>query len=531
MQAKPIMMREGRPSANAIVDYRKLMRRKTVTRIPIERGLNHLADLIDTSFDAKQRDGLLHALRLGDELLQRRLTPKQTVVLHYFLGNAWSNLRSVEKKGTPESWNWEQHEIEQEITNFRLALNNPEFRNCDEYRRCQILTNLGNLMNHVGRFVEAQEYFNKALKIMPTFGMALGSRGATLSDYARSVPRRHDAILILEESERMLTDALNSKMIHNAAREHYAERLRIVQTLQERNRKGQHRFNHYKSLGASKKESEYRKWCLRQRLFLNYLNDIRDERSAAGDNVILPSLTRQIGEGLHFEGLYNQLKQEFVSARYLNFEATNRTSVHFSDKRVVLYDTMDCPSYSLAIEKVKTAYRVAYSLFDKIAFFLNAYLELGIDERLVTFRTFWYADRQKKRGLRPEFTQRKNWPMRGLFWLSKDIFEDAIGFRAAIEPDAQELKRVRDHIEHKYLKVLEFGDPPFMRESFRDQLALTVSRQDLYRKTLHLLKVVRAALIYLSVAVQWEETERSARRPAGRIVELPLQLLKDERKL
>jgi tetratricopeptide (TPR) repeat protein len=531
MQTKPIMIREGRPSRNPIIHYRKLMRRKTVKRIPIERGLNHVGNLIDTAFDVKQRDGLLHALRLGDELLQRRLTPKQTVILHYFLGNAWSNLRSVDKKGTPESWNWEQPEIEQEVTNFRLALNNPQFESCHEYRRCQILTNLGNLMNHVGRFVEAQEYLNKALKIIPTFGMGLASRGATLSDYARSIPRRHDAIMILDESERMLTDALDSQMIHSAAREHYVEKLRIVQTLQERNRKGQHRFNFHKSLGASKEESEYRIWCLRQTLFLNYLNDITDETFAAGDNVILPSLTRQIGEGLHFEGLYNQLKQEFVSARYLYFEATNNMSVHFSDKRVVLYDTMDCPSHSLAIEKVKTAYRVAYSLFDKIAFFLNVYLELGIDERLVTFRTLWYADRQKKRGLRPEFTQRKNWPLRGLFWLSKDIFEDEPGFRAAIEPDAQELKSIRDHIEHKYLKVLEFGDPPFLSDSLRDQLALTVSRQDLYRKTLHVLKVARAALIYLSVAVQWEETERSASRVDRRIVELPLQLLKDERKL
>ncbi len=525
------MTKEGGQSANPTVDYRKLMRRKTVRRIPVDRGLKHLAALIDTSFDARQRDGLLRALKLGDELQKRRLKPTQTVVLHYFLGNAWSNLRWIEKKGTAESWNWEQHEIEQEITNFRLALNNPEFKNCDDYRRCQILTNLGNLMNHVGRFVEAQGYLKRALSILPNFGMGLGSRGTTLSDYARSIPRRHDAILMLEESERMLSDALRSQMIHNAAREHYAERLNLIQAAQEKNRQRQDRFKLNKTFGKSKKERSYRQWCLQERLFLNYLNDITAEQCAAEDNVILPSLTRKIGEGLHFEGLYNQLKQEFVSARFLYFEATNRTSVHFSDKGVVLYDTMDCPSHSLAVEKVKTAYRVAYSVFDKIAFFLNAYFELGIDERQVTFRTFWYTDRQKKRGLRTEFTQRKNWPMRGLFWLSKDLFEDAAGFRAAIEPEAQELKRIRDHIEHKYLKVLEFGYPPFTWESFRDQLALTVSRQDLYRKTLSVLKMARAALIYLSVAVYWEERARNAKRADEKTVELTLQILKEERKV
>jgi GH35 family endo-1,4-beta-xylanase len=47
------------------------------------------------------------------------------------------------------------------------------------------------------------------------------------------------------------------------------------------------------------------------------------------------------------------------------------------------------PSLCLAVEKIKAAYRIAYSLFDKIGFFINAYMELGIPERQVTFRTLW----------------------------------------------------------------------------------------------------------------------------------------------
>jgi LA2681-like HEPN len=46
------------------------------------------------------------------------------------------------------------------------------------------------------------------------------------------------------------------------------------------------------------------------------------------------------------------------------------------ETRKSLYNTLDYPTYSVAIEKVKAAYRLAYSLFDKIAFFLNAYLDL-----------------------------------------------------------------------------------------------------------------------------------------------------------
>jgi tetratricopeptide (TPR) repeat protein len=528
-QSSPGIISEGIPSTAPLIHYRRLMRRKTVKRLAIEKALNHLADLIDTALDSRQRDGLTHALKLGDELRNRKLTGRQSIMLHYFLGNAWSNLRAVERAGTVASWNWEQNEIEQEVTNFRIALNNPEFGKTVKYRRCQLLTNLGNLMNHVGRFVEAQEYWNRALQIMPDFGMCLGNRGSGLYDYARSIPRRHDSILMIDEAQRMLSEALRSPMIRRMAREYFAQRQFGVEALQERNRKGKHKFNWYRSLGAGKNERHYRRWCLEKRLFLNYLNDMTEQPCAGGDNVILPSLTRPVGEGLHFEGLYNQLKQEFISSRYLYFQATTSTEVHFSDKRVVLYNTLDHPSYSLAVEKVKAAYRVSYSIFDKVAFFLNSYLELGIDEKLVTFRTFWYRDRQKKRGLRPEFETRRNWPLRGLFWLSKDLFEDTAGFREAIEPDGQELKSIRDHIEHKYLKVLEFGLPPFMREPFRDRLAFAIPRQELYNKTIRLLQMARSALIYLSVAVHWEERQRDTERPAhSKIAELHLKTFEEE---
>ncbi|MBW1999919.1 MAG: hypothetical protein JRJ29_18405, partial [Deltaproteobacteria bacterium] len=98
-------------------------------------------------------------------------------------------------------------------------------------------------------------------------------------------------------------------------------------------------------------------------------------------------------------------------------------------------------------EKMKASFRMAYSLFDKIAFFLNHYLRLSIPERNVSLRTIWYKSQNRKGGLRDEFTQRQNWPLRGLFWLSKDLYEDKPGFKESIEPDAQELHEIRNHLE------------------------------------------------------------------------------------
>ena len=203
------------------------MRRKTVRRIPVEKALDHLARLY-TAFDVRQYAGLSHALKLGEELCTRKLTSRQAITLHYFLGNTWSNLRTLRRAGTAESWNWEQDEIEQEIINLRVALNNTEFKNIDRFRACQILTNLGNLLDHVGRFVEAQEYWNRALKIIPGFGMALGNRGSGLFNYSRVILRRHDSILMLDEAQQMLAAAGRSPMIHVSAREYFAKQQSAV---------------------------------------------------------------------------------------------------------------------------------------------------------------------------------------------------------------------------------------------------------------------------------------------------------------
>lgn len=315
--------------------------------------------------------------------------------------------------------------------------------------------------------------------------MARGNRGMGYSDYAYALHHRHDSILFIKKANSDLRTAIRSSEVYENAREFFKQRQRLVQSVDKRNKTAKHVFTNIKSLGKTKNEVQYRLWCLENRLFLNHLNDLGTDINAAQDNLVLPAIIMPIGEGFHYEGLFNQIKQEFVSARYFYYEGVQSNKVHFSDKRVLLYNTLDYPSYSLAVEKVKAAFRIGYSLFDKIAFFLNRYLGLGLKEREVTFRTFWYESRLKDKGLRSEFLDRENWPLRGLFWLSKDLYEDNPGFKRTLESDAQELAEIRNHIEHKYLKVHEFGRPPAYNGDLSflaDSLASSVDRRELQQK-------------------------------------------------
>ena len=69
-------------------------------------------------------------------------------------------------------------------------------------------------------------------------------------------------------------------------------------------------------LGASRREREYREWALQECLFLNPLNDLDPPHTiAACDVLTLPDFVTPIKEPPTLIGLYNQMKQEFVSAR------------------------------------------------------------------------------------------------------------------------------------------------------------------------------------------------------------------------
>lgn len=523
--------------ANPEATYKSLISVENLKDFPTERALSHIGRLTDISLDTEKIEGLKLAIKLSEELQKRHLTTGQLATSHYFLANAWASLRTLLRVGSDRSWEWEQKEIEKEIIHLRRALHKDGLHELPDERVCQILTNLGNLMDYIGRFVEAVEYWDRALAKLPSFPMARGNRGYGLTQYARALYDPGHAEVFLKYAHTDLSTAILSEL-HEDARKSFDKYLTEIEAVLPPEFLDKDVDLHGFSIGASEQEILYRKWCLENRLFLNPLNDIGPHSIAAHDILTTPPIVVKIGEGPYYPGYFNQMKQELVSARYLYYEGINEERPHFSDRDVLLYNTLDYPSYSLSVEKVKAAFRIVYSLFDKIAFFLNEYLDLSIPKKRVTFKTLWYEAHNKKKGLRPDFQHRQNWPLRGLFWLSKDLFEDNLGFKESIGPDAQELHDIRNHLEHKYLKLHEdlWHGPPLDSDeaslALADTLAFSMHRRDFKAKTLRLIKMARAALIYLSLAIHCEEQRRAKDRGHDSIVPgMPLDVWKDEWKV
>jgi len=83
-------------------------------------------------------------------------------------------------------------------------------------------------------------------------------------------------------------------------------------------------------------------------------------------------------------------------------------------------------------------------------------LSLNIDNDHKAILYFYFANIWE--GLRVPKTKDTqaswDWPFRGLYWLAKDLSEQRTDFVDPIEPDAQNIVKIRNFVEHKFLTLL-----------------------------------------------------------------------------
>jgi hypothetical protein len=222
------------------------------------------------------------------------------------------------------------------------------------------------------------------------------------------------------------------------------------------------------------------------------------------------------------------MKQEYASARFMLFEGISSTQAHFSDRGVALTDTLDYPLYSLASERVRTAFRIAYSLLDKVAFLVYRYWNLGTKQPdRISFKNVWMIENKTR--LLPQFEKRDNLPLRGLFWLSKELFDDQL--KQTTAADARELHGIRNALEHTYLRVSEGWAKPFMINGTSNSgFGIAIGSDELEAKAVRVMQMARSALFYISFAIGVEERKKQVANPDRFVVSMPLYDLDDKRK-
>jgi tetratricopeptide (TPR) repeat protein len=498
-------------------DIDTLIRHSDDSAIAPQDALAGLADLVNQSGDTNRLDGIEAALRWGERLRTEHQSKHDRALVHYFTANAHAIRRRLAARAPGGEWN--DPDLGEEIRHLRLALQTTGWTELHPYQQCQILTNLGNALLRCGRCVEALEWYERALAVDTGFGMAVANRGLALVSYATFVhePTRRNAAVRAARAD--LARALELTL-EEGARDTVGAALARLESLAPAGFSWDQEVSPGTLERFPANDRPYRRWGLTNRLFLDELNDLSSWAVGARDTLSLPGHVAPLNEGPRFIGFFNQIKQEFVAARWMLFEGLRQDEMHPADAEVILADTMDYPVYSFRTEQLRTAFRSSYSLLDKLAFFLNQYLRLGIPDKRVTFREIWFASCKPTKRLNPALVQPLSDPLRALVWIAQDLFEPDSAYGTALLPDAKDLWEIRRHLEHRYLKLHGEGwseewNAASWREGLRDDLAMSLDQDVFAGKTLRLLKMVRAALMYLVWAIQAEEIARRLARNPG----------------
>ncbi len=436
-------------------------------------------------------------------LAEARVTLEYQVRARYNLSNGFAALAFVcERNGDHErrlaNWRLQRDELQ------KLVLDR---KSIPPDLVTEVLTNFGNVMDELGRTVEAIDLWNQVLVLDPDHPVALGSKGQA---YLRllGIQPRHNLRLVeaaraslehcLSEPERIARHAdygatasyeksyEEVKRIAVQLAGQFDEFLVKVQKLriQHEGWNPDPRQRAWAKSGLLLTVNPFPEWCpdtLKDDLFFDGLST---EANESGE--------------LRFAKLahtLNQIKEDFSLARYLLTVAAQPEAIAGMSSLTQYADTLDYADFGLASAMIKASIRTSVDIFDKIANFMNRYFELGIPDRRVSFASVWYESGitdEKKRvesQILAQLLQRSGW-LRGI----RDVAEN-LNFYPAPSKD------VRNKATHDYLIIENAVRPSAILHG-------QVVSADAHEYARQLLMMVKGAVVNLVAVVQREEGMR-----------------------
>lgn len=370
----------------------------------------------------------------------------------------------------------------------------------------RVITNLGNLLDELGRPLEALTRYDEALRYDSNFGMALGNK-AMLLERLSSISTYQGGYLIyafqlyeqaLDNKDSVLSiggsDALNQFVTHrDRIKKHYTankqEELLSVDLSHE----------HHEA-SANKTVQQYTKFCLENDLYLNLHIFDKHSTGSVSDNVST-SLVTTVGDDDAKQWVnevfmrLNEIKESYMTGRYTLWLSQQKTAAMSGiSEQSLLVNNLDYTAHNLYTGLLKTAYKEVFSVLDKVANLLNYYLELGNKEDDLNYRKVWYTNLDKKQGFHSHITS-KDYRLYGVYSVLNELGEGP--------------SRERNILEHRYKRISTIGLDPYGAPTFSDFTEQTV---EVYYK-------VKCAIVYLLNFINYtEEVKKTEAIKAGGIV-------------
>lgn len=421
----------------------------------------------------------------------------------YNLANGYAALHSIARRQPDFSFDPDDSPLREAKRCYREAFAGAE--HLDANLLAQLRVNYGNCLSSLGRSLEAISEYNAALGHVADHPMAWGNLGVELEHFA-FVARD---ITILRDANEGLLKALADNRLDQMgepwARSYFEKAQQRIERLLTEVGEDTPLGKPKPPKPATPYHQAYSQFCVKHELFLNFCLKGRPCQRVAEDAVGL-SLTTPLDDDTTYPRLarvVNEIKERYAAARLVLFEACNPPfDTQPYDEMTYYADNLDYAVYGISPTKLKMAFEGAYNILDKLAFFINAYLGLGVDERRVNFGTVWKGP--KSTALRPALAQRRNHHLYGLYDVSTDLAPDGY---------LEHLRHIRDYLTHRYLVLhvegldwLTSADSPEYHSGYRQLLG----------QTIQLMQLVRSAVIYLIAFIDKEE--RAKRQDAQGII-------------
>lgn len=369
-------------------------------------------------------------------------------------------------------------------------------KNLSQGLKLQIHTNYGNCLDHLGRGLEALYAYDEALKIDSSFGMALGNKAITLQNFADIAGKYRGATYVeaYQIFERIVNDPKIIKIGTISAKIDFKKKMGNIENLIKDKTQLSKSLKHkrYSEEGLTNFEKFYLDFCSRNKLFLNF--HILDHTCdvAVIDSVFIRTISDK-ETFFRLTKIINQIKEDYATARLLLVQSIyRRDDFNRISKRTTLINTMDYSAFHIYSGLLKTAYRIGYNIFDKIAFFIKDYLDLKMEGKRIYFYTIWQSNKKVKEPI----INTKNISLFALYDIYLDFQNDEC---------YNQLRKIRNSLVHRTLTIYDSRMTKDYDENSDDK---NIGWDTMFNKTIEMMFLVKCATVYLINFVELEERKK-----------------------
>lgn len=463
---------------------------------------NKLGFFVDIGFGLKDGKIIKEGIDIGEENLKNIQKIEYKTNICYNLANGYFSLYSLsERKNGIESVPQSEN-LQKAKSHFRNSI-----KFCDDYNfdlKKQLWVNCGNCLDTLGRGIEALYAYDRALKIDKNFSMAIGNKAKALRFFA-DISGQYRGVIYLEAYQAIKSIINDQDLVEIgglAAKQEFEDELKKIESLFKDKKDLTKELKHpkYESAKLSDFEKFYLNFCIKEKLFLNF-HIHKDNCEAAIIDPIFIHLVTKIEDNDTFYQLakyINQIKEDYAVARLLLVQSQyKRKDFESISKRTTFVNTLDYSQFNLYFGLIKSAFKEAYNILDKIAVFINDYYKLGLKERDIYFNSIWQNDER----IRDKILKSKNISLYALYDIHQDFKSDY----------CKKIRNIRNALTHRKLVIFD----SMLTEWDKKDDKHNIGYRTMLNETVNLLRLTKSAIIYLINFVNIEENKK---RQKGLIV-------------